>query len=83
MPGWILNETWMNDEGVPRSGFLDIKYNTDIGRRAQSVSPNIPFRKSLCCLVGSVTQSPNVDTDRNAEFFLFLFLISFVSSFRS
>jgi hypothetical protein len=50
-PGWVLNDTWMTEEGLSRSAILIVKYYSGDGARIGNVTPFRSLRNTLLSLV--------------------------------
>jgi len=50
-PGWVLNENWMTEEGLPHSAILIVKYYSGGGCRIGQVTPFRSLRNALLALV--------------------------------
>lgn len=50
-PGWVLNESWMTEEGLSKSAILIVKYYSGDGCRINNVTPFRSLRNALLSLV--------------------------------
>lgn len=51
VPGWMLTQPWLSEEGLPNRGILDITYYSGEGIHKNGCVPVTKFRKSLLYLV--------------------------------
>ena len=51
IPGWVLNESWFTEDGMPIKGYLKQEYYSGEGKGLEGCRPNIELRNKLRCLV--------------------------------
>ena len=50
-PGWVLNENWKSEEGLPRTSILIVKYYSGDGCRIHGLTPMRILRNALLAVV--------------------------------
>jgi len=50
VPGWVITQNWLTEEGLPWRGFLSVSYYSGEGVRKRGCLPLPKFRKSLLYL---------------------------------